>query len=272
LLNLCFANIQIQISSDKTTADLLRRNYSGLINQSASSDLKLSYTTCFTPENNLYRIEVNGPDKETIEVDTDTDFLYFLEKSITIQSQKLRTDLFFLHSAALKFREKTILIMGQSGAGKSTTTFALTHHGFEYLSDELSPIDLNTMMVSPYTHALCLKQTPPEPYRLPENTLKTTRTMHVPVESLKGGIQLADCPVTHVFFVKYDPQQEDVLLSPVNKATASIQLYTNGLNHLCHADAGLPAATRIASHCDCYALTFSNVTQACEDIKVLLQN
>jgi hypothetical protein len=96
--------------------------------------------------------------------------------------------------------------------------------------------------------------------------------MHGPVESLKGGIQLADCPVTHVFFVKYDPQQEDVLLSPVNKATASIQLYTNGLNHLCHADAGLPAATRIASHCDCYALTFSNVTQACEDIKVLLQN
>jgi hypothetical protein len=260
------------LHAEDVTADLIRHNYSGLIQKSESSDRKICYTTTFDSEKGIYRIEVDGPDKELIEVNCDSDFLYYLEKSITIRSQKLRPDLFFLHSAALKLNDKTILIMGESGAGKSTTTYALTHHGFTYLSDELSPIDLNTMMVTPYAHALCLKQIPPEPYKLPENTLKTTRTMHVPVESLENGIELADCPITHVFFVKYDPQQYEVVLNPVNKASASVQLYTNGLNHLCHADAGLPAASRIASHCDCYTLTFSNVTQACEEIKVLLQN
>lgn len=269
-LQLHFANIAIRISADPLTAELLKQNYSGLFNESCPSTIQLSYQTAYDTEKNQFRIE--GPNDEFPELENASDFIYFFEKSVTIQAQKLRPDLFFLHSAALKLRDKTILVMGKSGAGKSTTTYALTQHGFAYLSDELSPINLDTMMVSPYAHALCLKNIPPEPYSLPENTLKTERTMHVPVENLQGGIQLSASPVTHVFFVQYNPEQKDVVIAPVNKARASIQLYSNGLNHLCHKDAGLPAATKIATTCDCYSLEFSDVTQACTELKTLIQN
>ncbi len=268
-LPLQFVNIAIQVSADPLTAALLRQNYSGLLNKSGPSTTQLSYQTTYDTEKNQFRIEAS--DEEFPELENASDFIYFFEKSVTIQAQKLRPDLFFLHSAALKIGDKTILVMGKSGAGKSTTTYALTHHGFAYLSDELSPIDLETMMVSPYAHALCLKNIPPEPYSLPESTLKTERTMHIPVENLQGGVQLSACPVTHVFFVQYRPEQKDVVIAPVNKANASIQLYSNGLNHLCHEDAGLPAATKIATACDCYSLEFSDVTQACKDIKPLIQ-
>jgi len=36
---------------------------------------------------------------------------------------------------------------------------------------------------------------PPKPYVLPETILKTTRTMHVPVEELKAGIEVSDSPI-----------------------------------------------------------------------------
>lgn len=270
-LQLLFAGINIDVSADETTANLLKQNYSGLLDHKDTYNKALAYETSYDAEKNQFKIKVDGPDKETIEVDNDSDFIYFFEKSVTIQSQKLRPDLFFIHSAALKLGDKTILIMGPSGAGKSTTTYALTQHGFVYLSDELSPIDLNTMMVSPYPHALCLKNVPPAPYNLPKNMLKTERTMHVPVESLHSGFQHTASPVSHVFFVQYNPQRKDVVMDPVSKASASILLYTNGLNHLCHDNAGLPAATKIATHCDCYSLEFSDVTQACEEIKSLIQ-
>ena len=54
-------------------------------------------------------------------------------------------------------------VLGKTGAGKSTTAWGLLHHGFSYLSDELAPIDLETLEVLPYRHALCLKRRPPSP-------------------------------------------------------------------------------------------------------------
>ena len=50
-----------------------------------------------------------------------------------------------------------MLLAGASGNGKSTTAWALLHRGFQYLSDELAPLDLSAMTVHAFPHALCLK-------------------------------------------------------------------------------------------------------------------
>jgi len=77
-------------------------------------------------------------------------FLYSFEKDLTIELQRLRQDLYFLHAAALQHNGGAVVLVGESKSGKSTMSWALTHHGFRYLSDELSPIDLQTMTVIPF--------------------------------------------------------------------------------------------------------------------------
>ncbi len=268
MLQLHVANIAINISADEHTSAMLTKNYSGLFH-TATSGAQIDYSTSYQTDSGHYHITRAG--NETYSYDNTADFIYFFEKDLTLELQKLRPDLFFLHSAALTFNTKTILIIGHSGAGKSTTSWALTHHGFEYFSDELSPIDLNNMHVTGYPHAICVKQDPPAPFLLPQTAMVTSRTKHIPVENLAAGVAVGTAKITHIFFVHYKPEQHEVSIQAISPALASAKIYANALNQLCHEKSGLPAATKIARACDSYTLEFNNVEQACLEIRQLIR-
>jgi hypothetical protein len=111
------------------------------------------------------------------------ELLFHYERDLTIALQERRPELLFVHAAALEFRGKAYLLAGESGNGKSTTAWGLLHHGFHYLSDELGPIDLNSMQVLAYPRALCLKRLPPLPYPLPAGALALGGAYHLPVQA-----------------------------------------------------------------------------------------
>src|SRR5919106_6899684 len=161
--------------------DLLRQNYGPMeYHDSRAPDLEYSIQT--SRREPRFRITREG--RKPLPAAEESELLYVVEKDLTIELQKLRRDLYFLHAAALAFGQHAFLLVAPSGGGKSTTTWALLHHGFSYLSDELSPVDLNTMQIHAYPHAICLKREPPCAYPLPSNTLRTSRTLHVPVGEL----------------------------------------------------------------------------------------
>jgi hypothetical protein len=89
------------------------------------------------------------------------DFIYKFDKDLTIETQKLRPDLYFVHAAVLALDGYAIALVAPSGYGKSTTTWGLLHHGLQYLSDELAPIDITNMRVHPFPHALCRRRSRP---------------------------------------------------------------------------------------------------------------
>jgi hypothetical protein len=183
------------------------------------------------------------------------DFLYLLEKDITVELQKRRRDLFFLHSAAIDWQGRACLFAAEPGSGKSTTTWALLHHEFSYLSDELSPIDLSSMQVFPYPHALCLKQRPPQSYPLPSEAIELGRTIHVPAQSLPAAAISESRPLGAVFLVKYDPELDTPEVRRISPAEASARLYANTLNALAHRNRGLDAVVEIAEHVPCFVVS-----------------
>jgi hypothetical protein len=192
-----------------------------------------------------------------------SDFLYLLEKDITIELQKQRPDLFFLHSAALDWHGKAYLLVAESGGGKSTTAWALLHHGFQYLTDELSPVDLHSMRVFPYPHALCLKRLPPQLYPLPGDVVHLGRTMHVPARSFPSAAIFTPRPLGAVFLLKYCPNLDAPNLRAIGPAEAGAHLYVSALNALAHPNHGLDAVARIAEQVPCFAVSSAELHATC---------
>jgi len=193
------------------------------------------------------------------------DLLYLLDKRITLDLQRIRKDLYFLHGGAVRAPDgRVIVITAASGAGKSTLTWALLHHGFDYLSDELAPVEPASLQVHGYPHALCLKSRP-NTYPLPDETLVTRRSLHVPVAMAHPHGRLAA-----VLFVDHRLPENTPLLTTISPARSAMQLYANALNPLAHANDGLDTATVIARSVPGFQVNTSDLKAACEEVVRLL--
>ena len=263
---------------DTRSAHVLREAYSHfLIPLAASHSADLSYTV--RPQNQEFFLKRVG--SEVLHAQDDGEFLFLFEKDITIELQKQRRDLYFLHAASLAWHDqemlRALLLVAASGHGKSTTTWALLHHGFSYLSDELGPIDLSSMQVHPYPHALCLKDKPPPPYRLPSQTLSTSHTLHVPFSALPNTQTPQTpqaphaSPLAAIFFLRYCPEAAQPSLRPIGKAEAATRLFAQALNPLAHPGEGLDGALAIVSQSACFELYSADLTATCTLVKETLE-
>ena len=195
--------------------------------------------------------------------------VYLLEKLVAIDLQKLRTDLYFVHSAALERAGGAIMIAAESGTGKSTTAWALLQHGFRYLSDELAPVDPVTFDVHPYPHALCLKAVPPGRYTLPEAVTQTERTIHIPTATLPSSVIKDPTPLRALIFLRRDTHTAEPAFAEASPAEAAARLYANTLNALAHPDSGLDAAVRIAGAVPAFTVQAGDLQATCELISEL---
>jgi hypothetical protein len=201
---------------------------------------------------------------------TEAELLFQFETDLSIELQKLRDDLYFLHGAALELRGHAVLLVAASGGGKSTATWGLVHHGFRYLSDELAPVDPRTVEVHAYPRALCLKARPPAPYPLPAATLRTPQALHVPAADLAGGLGHARLPVVAVFFVSHRAGALRPRVEPMSRAEAAARLLAHALNPLAHPGSGLDAATAIAGAAASFRLSTASLPVTAAVVKATL--
>lgn len=218
-------------------------------------------------------VTCEGETRAELDNDEHLEYLlvYLLEKIITIDLQLLRTDLYFVHSSALERDGGVIMIAAESGTGKSTTSWALLQHGFRYLSDELAPVDPVNLVVHPYPHALCLKATPPGPYPLPEQTVRTEKTLHVPVSCLPAPAVGTPVPLRALLFLQRDADSVGPSHTGLSAAEAGARLYGNTLNALAHSGHGLDAAIRISGAVPAYTVHAGDLQATCELISELVE-
>ena len=261
-LNLRIVGQAVEIVCDDPAAtSTLRENYEALsCDEAKGADLR--YRVSGEPSTSSFLLRRHdGSARPAADLG---ELVFQLEKAIIVAIQERRPELLFLHAAALERDRAAWLFVGESGAGKSTTTWGLLHHGFSYLSDELAPIDLDTLEVLPYPHALCLKRRPPPPYLLPAECLDLGRTIHVPARSLPSVSRLDPCALQAVFFVSQDARRREPLLSRVSTAEAAARLYVSTLNALAHEARGLDAVLRVASRVSCFVLHAGDLESTCK--------
>jgi len=248
---------------DRQAESLLNSNYGWFKQPVEVAQISYRITRQGTGEGRL--IARNGAYPEFAR--DDGDFLYMFEKDMTIETQKLRSDLYFVHAAVLELDGRALALVAPSGYGKSTTAWGLLHHGFKYLSDELAPVHLTAMQVHPFPHALCLKTVPPNEYPLPEETIFTTRTAHVPTQFLPCQTTMDSLPLEAIFFVRFVGEISEPVLKPMGRGEAAARLFTNALNPLAHSAEGLDGAIEIASRTRCFELLSSTLKPTCELIR-----
>jgi hypothetical protein len=196
--------------------------------------------------------------------------LFDLDQAVIVELQRRRADLYFLHAAAAERDGRACLLIAPSGSGKSTTEWALLQHGFGYLSDELAPIDLATLKVHAYPHALCVKQSPPEPYRLPAETVGERR-WYVPATAMPRLAGAEPRPISAALFLTYCPQASGSAIRPIAAAEAAARLYAHALNPLAHPNAGLTAAAHLAQNVPALALDSADLAATCALIEETLR-
>jgi hypothetical protein len=253
--------------SDPTLLAVLDANFGAMMSPHVDSPPDLEYSISGGPT----AYSLSPREKATIEAENPGDLLYLLEAEVTVDLQKRRPDLFFLHSAALVRDGKAYLFTAESGGGKSTTTWGLLHHGFGYLSDELSPIDLHSMSVLPYPHALCLKRSPPAPYSLPSEAIYLGRTIHIPTRVFPSDVIGEPIPLAAVFLLNYSPHLAEPNVGLIGPGEASAHLYVAALNALAHPNQGLDAVVSIAKRVPTYAVNTADLRATCALIRSVIE-
>lgn len=200
------------------------------------------------------------------------ELLYALDSDLIVQVQRLRPELLFVHAAVVESAGRAHLLIGASGAGKSTTCWGLLQRGFRFVSDELAPIDVDEGTVMPFPRALHLKTLPPGGLGSDARALRTSRGAHVMVPTERSVPLERALPIAELFFVGHDPRAEAPTLTRLRPAEAAARLYPNVLNALAHSNAGLAATAAVATQCSAWDITTAALLPSCDAIANIAQD
>ena len=266
LLRVLGCNIAVRCG-DEASSDLLRECYSAfLLPAEAEFQPTLVYDVSHTGHPKGWTIR---RDKTAIDCQDSYNLIYEFEKDMTVCVQLLRADLFFIHGAALSMAERCVIISGESGSGKSSLAWFMSYNGYDYLSDELAPVDPVSLQVEPYPHALCLKKKPLSKPSLPDSTHYTDATIHVPAYELPTRALDRPCPLSFLIFIDGSLNGRDLVVRAIGSAESAARLYSNGLNQLSHRGDGLPVAVGMASGVSSYLMSGGSVEERAQAIRDL---
>lgn len=196
--------------------------------------------------------------------------LFALQQDIVVGIQRLRHDLLFVHAAVVQCDGRAFLLAAPSGSGKSTLCWALLHHGFRLMSDELAPVEPQTLRIKPFPLAVTLKSRPSQCCPLPASTLETNRSYYIPIDALPCMPATESAPIGSIIFVDYASSHSAPALRKLSAAEAASRLYPNVLNALAHQSMGLDDVIRITCSVPCWYLASAALEETANEVTALL--
>lgn len=255
---------------DAALARSIQSVFGGLPSANADLAPKLRYAISRDPRSDSITVsESRGAQLTAASL---AELLFALDKDVTLELQRIRTDLFFVHAGVVARDGSAWAISAPSGTGKSTTVWALVRGGLQYLSDELAPIEFSEsdVRVHSYARALNLKQEPTAPYDLPTSAIRLAHCIYVPMGSVPSGTPTA-LTLRGILFLRRDRARQMPQIEALTPAQAAVHLYANALNPLAHAHMGLDMAIRIAERIPCLEIELGSLAASVDAIQRCMQ-
>lgn len=182
------------------------------------------------------------------------------------------------HAGALDAGGTGILLPGTSGSGKSTLTAGLARCGLGYLTDELAALDLRRGELLPYPKPITVKAgsfgvlSDLEPDRCGSAGAGPCggEEWQVAVGGDSGLRVGRACPPRLVVAPRYE-RGAPTRLVPLSDTEAFLTLALHAVNLLPHGAAGSAALGRVVAQSSCYALTMSDLDEACALVRGLVE-
>jgi hypothetical protein len=179
-----------------------------------------------------------------------------------------RTKGFILvHSGAVSWRGRGILLPAAMESGKSTLAAGLVRAGFSYLSDEAAAIDPVNGWVHPYPKPLSLDPSSVELLDSlvdtlpPEYRRESTIQYHIRPDDLRKRSIGRACRVRFVIAPKYD-RAHKTKLQAISRAEGLTVLAENCFNFGRWRSRGVTALARVAERAECFRLSVGNLDDA----------
>jgi hypothetical protein len=142
----------------------------------------------------------------------------------------------------------------------------LARRGFDYLGDELAPIDVERRSVLPFRRALCLKSIPPDAGLLPTTTVRTGARYHIPASAL-GNVDTVSAHPIGVFIFAERHSTRGSVCRRISQAEAVARLLANALNPAAHRNDGVDAAVALCERIPAFALNVIDLGMACTEVE-----
>ncbi len=174
------------------------------------------------------------------------------------------------HAGALDAGGTGLLLPGASGSGKSTLTAGLARAGMGYLTDELAALDLTHGQLLPYAKPITLKrgsfavvpELHPDRGRPRGARPWDGAEWQVAVAGATGLRVGGPSRPALVVVPRYAPGVP-TRLTPLSDTEAFLSLALHAVNLIPHGIAGAAALGRLVAQSSCYALTMSDLDEAC---------
>jgi hypothetical protein len=201
----------------------------------------------------------------------------YLEWQLDIFLADTVSDQYLAHGGAVAINDAAMLLLGQSGSGKSSLTLGLVQQGATYYSDDIVVIDPAARLLHPFPKAFSLKNRALFPELARQGDLwlgpSTTEISGQPARSKAeqlvwfihpedvspGCVAPKPAPVRFIVFPTYQPGAVPQL-TPITPNQAMRRLLENSINFQRLPGGGLALLSQLARNATSFTLTAGDLS------------
>jgi hypothetical protein len=188
-----------------------------------------------------------------------------------VRSCEALVDHLLFHAAVLGKNGTTIVFPGEAGNGKTTLAAALMSHGWQYFSDEIAALNVESLCVYPLPLPMSIKPGSVRPLSryfpiLSERPVhlrsdgKKVRYLSPSVQNLTEAYNIS-APVNYLVFPKYRGDAE-TCLETLDKIGVMQRLATTGSSNRDLTNRDVEAMITLIEMSPCYEIVYSDLPKA----------